>query len=124
VDELNFVAVQPQGRRASWPPWARRTLLAVLVLLVLGAGFQAVHIHHQDGQWALVPSAAPDRLTLSGREYQRGDLDTEVYPDWVKRGTTSGGGTIFTLASSTGTPTVLWVRKGDKVWGYDLIGGP
>lgn len=97
---------------------------ALLVLVVLAAGAQAVRIHDQDGQWALVRSAAPDRLTLDGRDYRRGDRDTEVYADWVKRGTTSGGGTIYTLASSTGTPTVLWVRDGDRVWGYGLVGGP
>lgn len=124
MDRLNIVAVQPQGQRVSLPPLVRRTLVALLVLVVLGAGFQAVHIHQQDGQWAFVPSAAPDRLTLSGRVYQRGDLDTDPPANWVKRGTTSGGGTIYTLADTSGTPTVLWVRKGDKVWGYDLSGGP
>jgi len=122
VDTLNIAEAQPK-RRDRGRPW-RRAMLAALVLVVLGVGFQAVHIHHQDGHWALVPSVAPDRLRFSGRDYERGDLDTKVYTNWEKRGTTSGGGTILTLASTTGTPTVLWVRKGDKVWGYGLIGGP
>jgi len=104
------------------PRW-RLAALALVVLLALGGLVQAVHIHHQDGQWALVPSVAPDRLTVDGRDYRRGDLDKQPR-DWVKRGTTSGGGTIYTPAGFNGTPTVLWVRKGNKVWGYDLIGGP
>lgn len=123
VDRLKAGLVQAQGRRVGRSS-GRRAMLALLVLVVLAAGAQAVRIHDRDGQWALVSSAAPERLTLDGRDYRRGDPDTEVYADWVKRGTTSGGGTIYTLASSTGTPTVLWVRDGDTVWGYGLLGGP
>lgn len=123
MDRLNTAGVEVRRPRDRRPAW-QYAALGLLVLALLGAFVQAVRIHQQDGQWSFVPSVAPERLTVDGRDYRRGDLDTEVYPNWVKRGTTSGGGTIYVLADTRGTPTVLWVKKGTKVWGYDLIGGP
>ena len=123
VVRLNTIGVEMRRQRAR-RSYLRYAALSLLVLVLLGAVVQAVHIHQQDGQWSLVPSVAPERLTVAGRDYMRGDIDTQVYANWVKRGTTSGGGTIYMLGDAPGTPTVLWVRKGTEIWGYDLIGGP
>jgi hypothetical protein len=42
----------------------------------------------------------------------------------VEDGATSGGGTIDTLAADHGTDLVIYVRDGDQLWEYSLVGGP
>ena len=48
------------------------TVAVVLALAAAAAGVQALRIHHQDGQWALVHPAAPKRLSFDGHTYKRG----------------------------------------------------
>lgn len=42
----------------------------------------------------------------------------------VKDGKTSGGGTIYTVAADEGTDVVIYVRDGNQLWEYTLVGGP
>jgi hypothetical protein len=101
----------------------RKMLLVATVVLVFAAGAQAIRIHAQDGRWALVPSTTPERLHFAGRDYDR--VRSVAQRDGlVKDGKTSGGGTIYTIAADEGTDVVIYVRDGDQLWEYSLVGGP
>ncbi|MFT4009499.1 MAG: hypothetical protein QM655_05590 [Nocardioidaceae bacterium] len=93
-----------------------------MAILVFARTYQ-VHAHTWD--WRLMPAAAPTKLEFDGRDYQRSDSSdgTSVEPAYVARGTTSGGGKIWGPRTD-GTPTILYVRDGDRTWGYELMGGP
>jgi len=39
-------------------------------------------------------------------------------------GSTSGNGTIYTAAADDSTDVVIYVRDGDTLWEYSLVGGP
>lgn len=93
------------------------------VVALLAAGAQAIRIHAHDGRWALVPSATPERLHHAGRDYDRADR-VDDRSGLVKDGTTSGGGAIYTVADDHGTDVVLYMRDGDELWEYVLVGGP
>lgn len=38
--------------------------------------------------------------------------------------TTSGGGTIYRIAADAVPGVVIYVRDGDTLWAYSLVGGP
>ena len=101
----------------------RKILLVAAVVLVIAAGAQAIRIHAQDGRWALVPSTTPERLHFAGRDYDRGRRVAQR-DGLMKDGKTSGGGTIYTVAADKGTDVVIYVRDGDELWEYSLVGGP
>jgi hypothetical protein len=84
---------------------------------------QALRIHAQDGRWALIPSALPERLHFAGRDYDRG-RQVDSRGGLVREGSTSGGGTIYTIAADTVPGVVIYVRDGDQLWQYALVGGP
>ena len=101
----------------------RKVVLIAAVVLLLAAGAQSIRIHAQDGRWALIPSATPERLHHAGRDYDRGQRVAQR-SGLVKDGTTSGGGIIYTVAADHGTEVVIYVRDGDQLWEYSLVGGP
>jgi hypothetical protein len=100
----------------------RKLVLIAAVVPLLAAGAQAIRIHAADGRWALIPSATPARLHHAARDYDRG-RPVAPRPGLVKDGTTSGGGTILTIAADRGTDVVIYVRDGDQLWEYTLVGG-
>ena len=69
------------------------------------------------------PSATPERLHFAGRDYDRGSR-VDDRGGLVKHGTTSGGGTIYTVAVDAVPGVILYVRDGDQLWQYALVGGP
>ena len=101
----------------------RKSLLVAAVLILIAVGAQAIRIHEKDGRWSLIPQATPERLHFAGRDYDRGG-HVDQRGGLVKGGTTSGGGTIYTIAVDHGTQVVIYVRDGDQLWQYTLVGGP
>ena len=101
----------------------RKSLLVAAVLLVMAAGAQAIRMHAQDGRWALIPQATPERLHFAGRDYDRGRRVAER-AGLVKDGTTSGGGTIDTIRADHGTEVVIYARDSNHLWEYSLERGP
>lgn len=101
----------------------RTAAQSVAILLAVAGGVQVARVHAQDGEWTLFPSAAPLRFHFAGRDYDRG-TQAEPTPDLVVRGKTAGGGAIYVPAAETGTVVVLYVRDGDDLWTYGLVGGP
>jgi len=100
----------------------RKSVLVVAVLLLTAVGAQAIRIHAKDGRCALVPSATPERLHFGGRDYDRGRRVDER-GGLVEHGTASGG-TIYTVAGDAVPAVILYVRDGDQLWQYSLVGGP
>ena len=101
----------------------RKSVLVVALVLLVAVGAQAIRIHAKDGGWALVPSATPERLHFVGRDYDKG-APVDERGGLVGHGTTSGGGTIYTVAGDAVPGVILYVRDGDQLWQYSLVGGP
>lgn len=109
---------------------------AVLVVAAVGAA-QALRIHHEDGQWALVHPAAPKRLLFKGHTYERGSSPRSITrggPDepWPSvdiawRGTTRGGGIIYSPSAGPDPAAVIWVQEDaqhSRTWQYQLADNP
>lgn len=109
---------------------------AVLVAAVAG-GVQALRIHHEDGQWALAHPAAPKRLLFEGHTYERASRPRpitrggpdEPWPsvDIAWRGTTSGGGIIYSPSTGPDPAPVIWVQddaRHSRTWQYQLADSP
>ena len=116
------------GGRASA---VRKVLIAVTAVVLVAAGLllvQSVRIHEQYGEWGMTAPATPPRITVLGRDYDRGrqspsrDVPGSVEPV----GETDGGGTILVPAGSGGRqPVIVYVQDDeDRVWTYGLVGGP
>lgn len=119
---------------------ARRVGIAAgfAVIVATGAaGVQALRIHHQDGQWALAHPPAPKRLQFKGHTYERASKPRMIvksshdkeWPsvDLVLRGTTPGGGFIFTPSTGPDLPPVIWVQEHaeqSRAWQYELADTP
>jgi hypothetical protein len=108
--------------------WFRRIGAA---LVVLGAAW-LLWVHHQTGEFRLVPAAAPPDLHEYGRLYHRGDTRPHAPTRNVQViDHTAGGGDVLSPrviavhgAPQAVVPTVLWVRHDGTVWTYALSGGP
>ncbi len=102
---------------------------AALVLVVTSLLLvQAVRIHEKYGEWGIRASATPLRMSVLGRDYDRGDLRPgNALPDDVKpAGKTEGGGTILVPADlGDRDPVIVYVKdEQGRVWTYGLVGGP
>jgi len=100
-------------------------LVAAVVVVAL-LGFQLHRVHSEGWEWRLTPSAAPPKVHLMGRDYSRDDQEP-MPPGLVNRGTTPGGGSIFTEAVSpthSGVYFSVFVKDGSLAFRYSLMGGP
>jgi hypothetical protein len=100
-------------------------MVAALVVALVALG-QLAWVHHRTGQWGLSVSGAmaPQRVHWHGRDYDRGG-NVRLPRDAVRRGSTPGGGTIYTRGDrELGAPTGIVVTAGHRVWAYGLVGGP
>jgi hypothetical protein len=108
----------------------RRRHVLVLLGLVLGVavvalGARLAEIHGYGWEWTLTPSAAPPKVHVDGRDYDRGAEQSGGVPsDAVLRDETPGGGQIFKPGRARGTSTIVYVKDGQRVYVYGLIGGP
>jgi hypothetical protein len=97
----------------------------VLGVSVLSLGVRVTAVHGYGWDWALTPSAAPPKIELDGRDYNRGGEQPGGVPiDSVLRGETLGGGQIFKPGRATATSTIVYVKDGQRVYLYGLMGGP
>lgn len=111
------------SKRASRTRALQIGVLAVALLASLVAAGRLYQVHRETGEWTLVASAAPTRITFSGRDYDRGTRQA-LPTGWVAIKRTPGGGVVYSSPDRTGTPVLLFVRDGDKTWAYGLVGGP
>jgi hypothetical protein len=96
----------------------------VVVVVTSGAvALQIRHVHAAGWEWRLTPSAAPPKLTFSGRDYRRGD-ESSLPADHIERGETPGGGVIYTQRTGQEPFIVVYVHDGREAWTYALMGGP
>ncbi len=104
----------------------------VLVLLALVLGVAAVALgarlaenHGYGWEWTLTPLAAPPKIHFEGRDYDRGGEQSDGIPSgYVLEGETPGGGEIYKFGLDEGTSTVVFVKDGEHVYAYGLMGGP
>lgn len=104
----------------------------VLVLLGLALGVVVValgarlsEIHGDGWEWTLTPSAAPPKIRFDGRDYNRGGEQSGGVPNnSVLTDETPGGGQIFKPGRATATSTLVYVKDGERVYVYGLMGGP
>ncbi len=120
-----------EGWGGGRPAAVKRVLVAVTAVVVVAARLllmQSVRTHERYGEWGIAAPATPLRITVLGRDYDRGDLaPSATAPDDVDRlGETDGGGTILVPAGSGGgQPVIVYVQDEEgRVWTYGLVGGP
>jgi len=113
-----------------------RVALGIVAVVLALTVVQLVRVHQATGEFRLTPSEAPPKLHENGRDYLRSSAaPTERLPEGVREiGETPGGGELFgprTVSLSSRTfkrvivVPVLYVRDDDeKVWTYELVGGP
>jgi hypothetical protein len=104
---------------------ARRAMLIAGVLVLIAAAVVAVrvvHIHHRYWQWALVPSAAPPKIEVGGRDYKRSAGAAGLDADLVV-GAGPRGGVIYGPGGRS-IPVTVILRTDDGLVGYSLMGGP
>jgi hypothetical protein len=101
---------------------ARRVAIVAAVLVALVAMGQAAWVHHRTGQWGLSVSGAmaPSRVHWHGRDYDRGG-PVRLPRAAVRSGSTPGGGVIYVREVGD---LAIFVKAGDRTWGYGLVGGP
>ncbi|MGN6330979.1 MAG: hypothetical protein ACTHOD_04910 [Motilibacteraceae bacterium] len=98
-------------------------LLLAALLLVMGGWVAWLHTHTWD--WGIRPAAAPTRLELFSRHYQRDSAATVPLPvDAQPLGRTLGGGQILGQRPDPDVPAGVWVRTTDGLSEYTLMGGP
>lgn len=97
----------------------------VLGVAVVALAATTAKNHGYGWEWTLTPSAAPPKIHFDGRDYNRGgEQSGEVPSDAVLSGETPGGGQIFKRGSATATSTILYVKDGEHLYLYGLMGGP
>ena len=106
-----------------------RWVVAVLAVALLGTGFwagvHAYHVHDESWQWRWTPTATPPKIRYEGRDYSRGGTHEHLEPGQVVVGRTAGGGVIYDVPGPDRyASTLLQVRDGRRVVGYELMGGP
>ncbi|HEU4676059.1 MAG TPA: hypothetical protein VFS29_08735 [Motilibacteraceae bacterium] len=105
--------------------WARRGIGLLLAALLLGTGGWVDWLHTRTWDWGIRPAAAPTRLELFSRHYQRDSVTSVPLPvDAQPLGRTLGGGQILGQRPDPYVPTGVWVRTPDGLSEYSLLGGP
>jgi hypothetical protein len=59
-------------------------VIAALLVAVGAVGWRLAQVHEQYREWSLSPSAAPPKIPVAGRDYQRGSAATSVDPTLVR----------------------------------------
>jgi hypothetical protein len=113
------------------PPTRSAVVRALALLVGAVLAVQVLRVHSEGGEWRLTPSAAPPKIAVDGHEYLRSDqadppgVQVHELPDgFVEHGTTPGGGTIYEPSSGRGDPATVYVRDGQRIVAYELVGGP
>lgn len=100
-------------------------LSLVLGVAVVALGARLAENYGYGWEWTLIPSAAPPKIHFDGRDYNRGgEQSGEVPSNAVLSGETPGGGQIFKPGRATATSTILYVKDGERLYLYGLMGGP
>jgi hypothetical protein len=107
----------------------RLVALALAVALVVAGALlvQSVRIQRQYGDWGLTAPAAPARIHVLGRDYDRADLPpVGIAPGGLRVvGETDGGGSVLAARSFNPPPLIVYVDDGNgRLWTYALVGGP
>jgi hypothetical protein len=103
----------------------RRGIAAGLAALLLALGGWVAWLHARTWDWGITPAAAPPKLELFSRDYQRESPGGLALPaDARPLGRTLGGGQILGQRPAPYVPTAVWVRTSDGVHVYVLLGGP
>jgi len=124
-------------RRPRWRLGVQIAGAVVGVGTVLTLCWNIYRVHDRYGEWGLTESAAPPRLPMYSRTYERssyvyhrGDaVRSPMMPTLDKPNGNAvlgdtGGGTILGPAPGANVPTVVYVRTSDAVYTYSLSGGP
>jgi hypothetical protein len=106
-----------------------RWVVAAIAVALLGTGFWAgghmYHVHDESWQWRWTPTATPPKIRYEGRDYARGGTHEQLRPGQVVIGRTAGGGVIYDVpVKDRYASSLLQVRDGRRVVGYELMGGP
>ena len=103
----------------------RRGIAAGLVALLLALGGWVAWLHVHTWDWGITPAAAPHKLELFSRDYQRESSAGVALPaDARPIGRTLGGGQVLGQQPDPYVPTTVWVRTAGGLEAYSLLGGP
>lgn len=101
----------------------------VVGLAVVGLGVRMAEVHSSTGDWGVVASTTPTKLSFDGQDYLKGSKVGPLYslPEAVvAAGKTDGGGQIYIPRHNSAdgsTPNWIAVSSGGIEYSYATQGG-
>lgn len=98
-------------------------LRRVLVVIAVLAAVRVFYVHEHTWYVGPFPPAVTPKVEYADRDYHDPHRQSRIEPNFVRVGTTMGGGDIYAPRGPR-TTTVINVVDDGRVFAYDLMGGP